>query len=638
MSENFGYNNKMLRVDLDTGSLQTEEIGEKILRKYIGGTSLGLYYLLKEISEKIDPLSRDNKLFFTTSPLTGAGFSGNARNSVTTVSPLTGGVASSEAGGWWGPALKLAGLDAIAVEGVSSEPQYLYIEDNTYKLLDAGDIWGQSTYEVQRILKERHGKIARVLQIGPAGENLVRFSCIMNEVRHFHGRGGTGAVMGYKKLRAIVVKNSRKKLPVADAAHMKVLTDYANKDMRSHPALGPHHDLGTTRFLLPTNAGGMLPTRNFQDGEFEDAEKVSGEEIDRMYGGGSHTCYMCNVSCKRKLKSVDGGAVDFSLVGGPEYESMTVLGPLLGINDPAKIVELNALCNSFGLDTISTGVTIAWLIEALEREPGLEIFEGLEPIGWNNPDRVLELVKMIVARDGFGAILAEGSRMAAEKAGGDTLGYAMQVKGQEFPAHEPRGKWNVGLGMAVNAAGADHLVVAHDVVLDHEGDPGPVFGGADLSDVEPIGLLDALESQSLSPEKIRNFVYLQQLWTLHDVLSVCKFLFVPETRTYTLKHIVELLESATGWKTSLFDLMKCSERTINMARLFNFRMGFTRKDDRLPERMFEPIGNGPLQGKAIDRDEFDRALDLYYEMMGWDDSGLPGTGKLVELGIEEFAG
>jgi aldehyde:ferredoxin oxidoreductase len=635
MKENYGFNNQILRVDLSKATAERDTIGEKILRKYLGGSALGTYYLLKEIAPGTKPLSADNKIFFTTSPLTGVRFSGNARHSVTTISPLTGGLASSEAGGWWGPALKLAGLDAIAVEGVSEKPVYLYIDDDSATLEDAADLWGKTTGEVQDTLKERYGTTSRVLQIGPAGENCVRYACITNELRHFNGRGGTGAVMGHKKLRAIVIKNTRKSLPVFDPDGLKELAKYLNTDIKNHPALGPHNTLGTTRFLLPTNAGGMLPTKNFQDGSYADAEKISGEEIDRQFGDGTHTCFACTVSCKRKMKNIDQSAIDTSQYGGPEYETMGVFGPMLGINKPGDIVELNALCNSLGLDTVSTGVTISWLMEVCEKEPDILPFKYR--IQWKDGENVKKLVQQISTREGaVGQFLAEGTKRASEMINGASGTYAMQVKGQEFPAHEPRGKWNVGLGMAVNAAGADHLVVAHDVVIDHAGDPGPQFSGADLSDLEPLGLLDPLPSESLSPKKIRNFVYLQQLWMLFDILDFCKFTAVPETRSYTLKHIIELMEKTTGWKTSLFDLLKCSERAIQMGRLFNYRMGFTHTDDTLPDRMFSPIGSGNLSGHSIDRVEFGKALELYYQMMGWDAKGNPTYAKFVELGIEEF--
>ncbi|MDC7228478.1 MAG: aldehyde ferredoxin oxidoreductase family protein [Spirochaetales bacterium] len=638
MADYKGYNNKLLRVNLSSSDIRTEEIGEDVLRKYIGGTSLGYYYMLKEICSKIDPLSDENRIYFTTSPITGVRFSGNGRHSVTTVSPLTGGGTSSEAGGWWGAALKLSGIDAIAVEGVSNKPVYLYVEDDKYELHDADDLWGRSTGDVQNILKQRHGKNARVLQTGPAGEKLIRFACITNELRHFNGRGGTGAVMGHKKLRAIVVKNNRKALPVADQNGVGDFAAYLNRNMKDHPALAPHRQLGTQRFLLPTNAGGMLPTYNFRDGSFDAAEQVSGEEINRLYGDGSHTCYACAVSCKRKMKSIEGAEVDTSIYGGPEYETMAMLGPVLGIENPKAIVELNAVCNAYGLDTIAVGAAIGWLIEAMEKEPDLPVFEGVEKIGWNEPDKVFAIIEKIMNYDGIGALLAQGTRAAAVKAGGSTMDYAMQVKGQDFPAHEPRGKWTVGLGMAVNAAGADHLVAAHDVVIDHPGDAGPKFGGADLTDIEGIGLLEPLPAESLSAKKVRNFVYLQQLWMLYDVLDWCKFTGVPETRSYTLKHIVEIVEMATGWKTSIFDLMKCAERTINMGRIFNNRMGFTSSDDTLPERMFEPISAGPLKGHSIDKEQFEKAVELYYQMMGWNERGEPQFGKLVELGLEELAG
>jgi len=310
-----------------------------------------------------------------------------------------------------------------------------------------------------------------------------------------------------------------------------------------------------------------------------------------------------------------------------------LLGSNLGVGDIVAVAACNELCNKLGLDTISTGATLSWAVECFERGLLDEVDTGGLRLAWADAETFYHLIEDIACRQGFGDLLAEGSRGAARKVGRGSERYAMQVKGQELPNHEPRGKWGVGLGYAVSPTGADHLQAAHDPWFNKPGDDSTEYNWVDLTDLNAVGITEPVPTEDISPAKVRLFVYLQQIWGFHDVLDWCIFTAVPEFRAISLNQLVEVLRSVTGWRTSLFELMKAGERGVTMARAFNTRHGFSAQDDRLPERFFEPMRAGTLKGHAIDRQAFEEALPLYYAMMGWDADGKPTRGKLEELGV-----
>jgi aldehyde:ferredoxin oxidoreductase len=632
-AEYYGYRKKILRVNLTEGTCSAEHPEDSIYRQFIGGQALALYYLLKELPEKTDALSPENKIIFSVSPMCGVRFSGQARHTVASVSPLTGGLADSQAGGWWGAELKFAGYDAVIVEGRSPVPVYLAVEDDDVRILPAEDLWGKTTGDVQDILKERHGTSARVLQIGPAGEQLVPYACITNELRHFNGRGGLGAVMGSKHLRAVVVKGSSRQVPVHDPEKIKEIADWFNTGIADHPALSLHRELGTPKGVVPLSVAGMLPTYNFQEGSFAGAQTISGEYMNETIGRGGHTCFACAVRCKRSIEGDDGTFRVTARYGGPEYETVGLFGSNLGVDNIIAVGACNELCNALGLDTISTAGTLAWAVECFQRGILTEEDTGGIELKWNDPAVYLTLIELTAKREGFGKILSLGSRRASEVVQKGSIAYAMQVKGQEFASHEPRGKWNVGLGYAVSPTGADHLQAAHDPWFTEPGEYSSDAGWVDLEDLSAVGLLDPVPAEDLSPAKVRLFLYLQQIWGFHDTLDLCIFTAVPEFRAMSLNMIVDLLNAVTGWRTSLFDLMKTAERGLTMARMFNLRQGLTAADDMLPQRMFEPLRGGTLKGHAIDRVQFERAVKLYYGMMGWSDEGVPSEAKLYELNL-----
>lgn len=628
----FGFWGRILRVDLSKMTWFIEEVDPVIYRTYFGGGSLAMYYMMKEIPKGIDAFDLENRIVFMTSPLTGAKISGQARHTCASLSPLTGGLADSQCGGWWGAELKFAALDGIIISGRSEKLVSIIIEDEQVEIIDAEHLRGKTTGDGQDHYNEAYPK-ARVLQIGPAGENLVRYACIGTDLKHYHGRGGLGAVMGSKNLRAIVVKGSNREIKIANEEGLKEIRDWFNSNLKTHPAISVHHELGTAKGIVPVSLAGMLPTYNFQDGSFEYADKISGEEMKRVLNGKTETCYACGVSCKRSLEGSKGEFKVTRKYGGPEYESIGLLGSNLGVNDIVPVAAMNEKCNALGLDTISTGVTMSWAIECVER--GLldkETTGGIE-FKWNAPELYMKVIEDIAYRRGFGELMGEGSKRAAETVGNGTIQYAIQVKGQEPPNHEPRGKWGIALGYAVSNTGADHLQAAHDPGFAKYGQYTSDCNWVDLEDLSPVGIFEPVPAEDLSPAKVRMFVYLQQIWGFHDVIDWCIFTAVPEFRAISLNQLAQITEYITGWRTSLFELMKAGERWITMGRAFNIKHGFTSEDDTLPPRFFEPMRDGTLKGHSIDREQFEEAKQLYYEMMGWDKTSKPTRGKLEELNI-----
>jgi aldehyde:ferredoxin oxidoreductase len=521
----------------------------------------------------------------------------------------------------------------MIIEGQAPDWTYLLIEDGHVQFLPAGQFLGQETGEVQDALKKAHGEKVRILQCGPAGENLVRFANITADLRNFHGRGGLGAVMGSKKLRAVVVLGSHRKLKIADRQGLNAVANWFAKSTKGHPAIELHHELGTPKGIVPVSVSGILPTYNFQDGSFDGAQGISGETMKNLLNGETETCFACVVSCKRSVEGERGKFRVTRQYGGPEYETIGLHGSNLGVDDIVAVANANERCNALGLDTISTGATLSWAVESYERNLIDNVTTDSIVLKWNDPETYLALIDDIAYRRGFGDLLAEGSLRAARRVGNGAERYAMQVKGQELPNHEPRGKWGVGLGYAVAPTGGDHLQAAHDPWFNKPGDDTREVGWVDLADLAPTGIIDPVPAEDISGAKVRLFVYLQYIWGLHDVLDWCIFTTVPEFRAMSLNQMVEIIHAITGWNTSLFELLKTGERGVSMARAFNYRHGFSSKDDRLPERFFEPMRGGTLKGHSIDKDQFQEALGLYYGMMGWDADGRPTRAKLEELGV-----
>jgi len=612
------YNKKVLRIDLSRGAVSVDEPDDDFYRTYIGGSGFVGYYLLNELKGGEDPLGPDNILIFATGPLTGTPLPGASRNSVGAKSPLTNGYGESDVGGFWGAELKHAGYDAIIVQGSSDHPVYLWIQDGKAELRDARHLWGKTTGESQKIIQEELGDEAiRVAQTGIAGENMVRYACVLNDVRHAAGRTGMGAVMGSKKLRAIAIRGHRKELALGDADAFNSLARRMIDDLKTDPGatnLGAH---GTANAVMFQNAVGGLPTRNFREGVFEGADKIGAKAMEETILVGRAGCYACPVRCKREVAASGPYDVD-RLYGGPEYETLGALGSNCGIDDLKAIARGNQLCNAYGLDTISTGDSIAFAMECFEQGVLTDRDTGGLRLTFGNVEAMLKLVEMIARREGLGKVLGEGVARASKVLGKGAQAFALHVKGQEPPLHDPRWKPGMGVGYAVSPTGADHCHNIHD-----SGYAMRISEG-----LKALGILKPLRLQDLGPAKIRLLVY-GSLW--QHTLNCLVFCLMTPNRP---DRLAELVRSATGWNTTAWELMKAGERSAVMGRAFDVREGMTRADDCLPDRFFDPLTSGPLKGVAINRAEFGQALQTYYGMMGWDDNGVPTPAKLGELAIE----
>ncbi len=619
--EPFGHNGKILRVDLSTRTISEEQVPELLYRRYLGGGALSLYYLLKELKPGVDPLGPENILIFAASAVTGTPALGFSRFTVAAKSPITGGFGETEAGGWWGPELKFSGFDAIIIKGKADKPVYLWIQDGKAELRDASHLWGQLARETQeKIQKELGDEKIRIALIGPGGEKLVRYACIVNELKHVNGRTGMGAVMGAKNLKAIAVQGN-KKMPLHDSERVRELVRSVLETYKTNP--GTLGELGTARGVIPLNAGGILPTRNFISGGFERAEEISGETMRDTILVGRGTCYACAIRCKREVRVEEPYKVD-PVYGGPEYETIAALGSLCDIGDLKAIALANQICGAYTIDTISAGTTIAFAMECFEKGIITTQDTGGIKLEFGNVEAMLQMVEQIGKREGFGDVLAEGVKIAAERIGKDAQKYAMHVKGLPLPMHEPRGKTGLGLAYALSPTGADHIEAPHDPMFESE---------AGLKNILPLGIIESVPSLELSSHKVRMFAYLQQLYNMFNSIGVCIFTASP-FGPLSINNLVNYANAVTGWDTSLWELMKVGERHSNMARIFNLREGFTSKDDSLPARFFQPLKGGTLKGRKINYREFQQALKTYYQMMGWDKNGVPQKAKLQELELE----
>ncbi len=625
-----GTTGKILRVDLTRQTISTEQIDEAFYRLYPGGKALAAYYLLRELPKGVDAFSPENILIFANGLLTGAPFSTATRYNVIAKSPLSRGFGESEAGGFWGPELKMAGWEAIIVKGWAEQPVYLWIHNDHVEIRDARDLWGQEPEFVQNKIRETHNdKLIRVLQIGIAGENLVRYASITNDLRHFNGRNGMGAVMGSKNLRAIAVRGNSKYLDLAhDPQPIAELGRALAKRVKEHPQAWDLQDKGTPGLVEGLNAAGILPTRNFHQGAFENVDLVKWSEYASKLLTARRSCYACAVRCKREVKVDDRYQVS-EAYGGPEYETLDGFGPNCGIGDLQAIAKANELCNRFGLDTISTSSVVAFAMECFEHGLiGLKETEGI-PLRFGNAPAMLKMVEWIAKRRGIGDLLAEGVQRAAEVIGGDAKFFAMHVKGQELPMHDPRGKVGVGIGYAINDAGADHLVSIHDPMIANPESVG--FKSAVVLGIE------AVPPRELSPRKARNYFLIENWNSMEKVTGLC--FFGPAPRSFIqVDEVVNAIRAATGWDITAQDLLKIGERATNLARAFNIREGFSRADDYLPERLYQPLENGALQGVAIPKSEFEQMLTEVFKLKGWNPAtGAPTREKLRELEIEWVA-
>lgn len=617
----YGYTGKILKVDLSGQRIEVEEPGDAFYRRYLGGRALVAYYLLNEMAPGVDPLGPENLLVFAPGVLTGAAVSGQGRNGVGAKSPLTGGLGSAEVGGFWGSELKRAGFDAIVVRGQAASPVYLWIVDGEAVLREAGHLWGLTTGECEDALRGELGdERIRTASIGPAGENMVRFAAVVNDRSHFAGRTGLGAVMGSKRLKAIAVRSTpgQSLMQVADPAGVRDIARWMGKNLDLVSGL---HDTGTTGGLKNLSRGGGLPTWNFQAGHFDGDDKINGEVMRDTILIKRETCAACAVRCKRVVQLDQPYNVD-PQYGGPEYESMAALGSNTGVDDLLALAKANELCAAYGLDTISAGVTIAFAMECFERGALTEADTGGLVLRWGDPALILHLLEQITRREGLGDLLAEGVARMADRIGHGAEAYAMHVKGQELPMHEPRIKHALGVGYALSPTGADHMHNLHDTMVQGE--------GRSLDKLRAFNPhLRPVQATLLNEDKLH--LYFHHVNNRHFLDSVVMCMFLP----YTPQQMVELLNATTGWEVTIDETQIIGQRANTLSRVFNLREGMTAADDSLPRRFFEPFLKGETR-KAVplDVEAFEWAKGYFYDMMGWDEkTGIPTSEALQQLDI-----
>ena len=618
----YGTTGQLLRVNLSDGRIQRERLSDETIRQFLGGKCLGAKILFEELEPGIAPLGPENKLIIAAGPLTGAPFAGHSRYVVMAKSPITGGWGESHAAGFFGPELKYAGYDALIVEGRAATPVYLWVHEGQAELRDAKGLWGLMTGDVQsEIRREVQDDKTRVASIGPGGENLVQYASIMSDLFCAAGRCGLGAVMASKRLKAVAVRGTAM-VPIADEAEFTSLLDVASESAMAGWGASLYA-YGTDGDLSPLSLSGRLPTKAFTKCTFDDAEQISGEVLAKTILKDRATCPDCPDAHYRIVETTGRYQTD-PRYGGPEYETCAAFGSLCMNNDLEVIAKANELCNKYALDTIATGVSIAFAMECYDKGVITQADTDGIDLSWGNGAAIIAMIPKIARREGFGDILAEGVKRAAAKIGGGSEAWALHVKGAELPMHEPRGKKGVGLTYATSARGATHLQVYHDDAFENEANAAPEIG-IDASLI-PQGRTET------GARKVKLVRISEDLMALYNSLVVCRFVFYPAGVSLTT--LRGLFRSVTGWDASFTELMQVGERSFNLTRAFNAREGFTRKDDVLPQRLAEPLPEGALKGEAIPRPVLEEMLDLYYTYRGWDGTrGWPTRGKLDELGL-----
>ena len=615
-----GYIGRILRVNLSSKTIKVEEHPDSFYRQYYGGEGFVGYFLLKEVPQGADPLGAENKLIFAAGPLTGVPAGGCGRHCVGAKSPLTGGYGEAESGGYWGAELKMAGLDAIIIEGMSHKPVYLSIKDGTAELKDASHLWGMKALELQTAIREELGDArTKVAYIGPAGENLVLYASIANDLDAFAGRTGMGAVMGSKKLKAIAVRGHNR-VQIADSEAFKQVVFWIRDNT---PTISRGlRDLGTARLVKILDTVGGLPSYNFKFGSIKEADTIDGEVIRDTIFVKRRGCYACPVQCKREVK------VDFPYnvdprYGGPEYETLGSFGSNCGITNLKALAKANEMANAYVLDSISCGVSISFAMECYENSLITKKDTGGIDLRFGNTDAMLKMIELIALRKGFGDVLADGVARASKKLGKATDQYAIHVKGLEVPMHEPRLKQGLGVGYAISPTGADHCHNIHDTLY--------ITQNNYLAELQSLNTFTPLPLTDLSAKKVSMLTYYSN-WMHFLNCAVCCY-FIMSSSLVGFEQTSQLVRAVTGWNTSVAEILRVGERAATMGRLFNLREGFTAKDDTLPERFFDGMTEGPLKDVPVDKAAFNKAVIYYFDIMGWPD-GVPSEGKLGELGLD----
>lgn len=619
-----GFCGKILKVDLTTGNQEVMELDESLMRKYMGGKGLIAYYMKEKLEELGEEAIKSNDLYLLTGVMSGIPNAGTSRLVMGAFSPLTGGFGISESGGFIAAELKKAGWDGIILTGESKNPVYIHIHNDKVELLDATHLWGKGIGETNDLIKkEKNNSNLKFSQIGPAGENQVPYACVINDLKHACGRNGIGAVMGSKKVKAIAVYGTSK-IEFYDSKNIIDISKWYAGYFKDNPLSNGLYLYGTAAGVVPNHKAGILPTRNFRDGSFEGAEKLSGELMADTILIRREGCFACPVRCKRVVEVKRDDLNIDPKFGGPEYETIGAMGSLCGIDNLEIVAKAHEVCNDLGIDTISTGVSIAFAMECFEK--GIlskEDTNGVD-LSFGNEDVLIDMINQIVERKGIGELLSKGTKEAARILGNGAEKYAMHVKGQELPMHDPRGKVGVGLGYSVSPTGADHMQAAHDTMLAGE---GPILEASKV-----LGILEPVGAVEYGQKKADLYSKLEKWWSFLNMAGVCDFIPAPRG-SFPIEKLMDLLNSATGWDVSVDEAMEVGERGINMARMLNYQLGLDLSTEDLPERLYQPLENGAKKGVTMDREKFIDMRNHYFEIMGWDENGKPREATLRRLEI-----
>ena len=611
-----GYAGEILRVDLTSDRITSEELDMGVAEKFLGGRGLGVKILYDELEPRIDPLGNENKIIFASGPLTGTNAPMGGRYEVITKSPLTGTICDAGCGGCLGSELKYAGWDAVVIEGKANSPIYLWINDAEVELRSANYFWGKTTSETRDGIRKEEGlEDIRVASIGPAGENLVKYAAIINDDRAA-ARCGVGTVMGSKNLKAVAVRGSGD-VTVSDPKGFKKIVSEIRNLLKASLLTGPSgglHLIGTSSVLSLFNVGGITPVNNFQTAVFSGAKNIAGEKMAATILKGEKACFGCQVGCGRRIELKEDPYAG-TRGEGPEYETIALMGANCGVDNLNIIVKANLLCNEFGLDTISSGNTIGFAMECFER--GLIKKEetcGLD-LSFGNQEAIITMLEKITNREDIGNLLAEGTKRAAEQIGEGSERFAVNVKGLELPGYEPRAVFGQALSYATSNRGGCHL---RAWIALQEGYGLP----------PPVPFLPKKTDRFSVKDKPFYIKTLQDFMATLDSAILCIF---KTTGAPNITHDSELLSKATGLNIDEEEFMKIGDRIYTLERAFNAKEGFGRKDDTLPARFLEePMPKGPAKGKVVPLDEM---LDEYYELRGLDGEGHPTAEKMREVGL-----
>ncbi len=601
-----GYGGQVLRVNLTQGSVEKSDLDPDLARDYLGGRGFAAKVLYSELEKGVDPLGEANKLVVAAGPISGLLIPGAGKTTFAAKSPATGGYADSNVGGMLSAEMKFAGYDLIIVEGVSPEPVYLYIDDDTVELRDAKDYWGQGAITAETALKKELGDDFQIALLGPGAENLVKYACICHDFGRPAGRAGVGTVMGAKKLKAIAIRGS-KSIPVADVGEFRRVGREMLEFCKNSDAWDVWVRLGTAGVNVPSNEWGSFPTRNFQSGHFEQMDKMTGEYMREQIVVTDKACFACPCACGKYSYTKKWDVH----VEGPEYETAAFLGADVGIPDIEDVAYANYLCDELGIDTISAGNVIVFAIECFEK--GIittEDTDGLA-LSFGDSEGVFELIQKIAKREGIGDVLAEGVRHAAEVFGGGSSDFAMQIKGLEISGYESRDAPAMMLAYMTADIGAHHnraWAITYDIEVGRDG---------------------------VTPDKAAKVIELQHIRPLLDALGCCRLQWVE--LGMPLDYYVPAMKTITGIDRSWDDLIHVAERVWNLTRSFWVREmdGFGREWDYPPPRWYtDPVPTGPSKGKLVTKENVDKLLDMYYEQRGWNQNGIPTREKLDQLGLD----